>query len=81
MASNNIQPYYLNSYQLTAGEAGPLSRMPLTLVVERVIEVATEHANALNIGYARLLTHGIGWVLSRITVSYTHLTLPTILLV
>ena len=68
MASNNIQPYYLNSYQLTAGEAGPLSRMPLTLVVERVIEVATEHANALNIGYARLLTHGIGWVLSRIKV-------------
>ena len=43
-------------------------RMPLTLVTERVIEVATEHANALNIGYDALIKKNIGWVLSRLSI-------------
>lgn len=59
---------YTHSFYLTAGEAGAQSTMPLTLLVQRVIEVATEHANALNIGYATLASHGVAWVLSKISV-------------
>ena len=62
------QPQYSHSYILTAGESDAEGRMPLTLVTERVIEVATEHANALNIGYDALIKKNIGWVLSRLSI-------------
>lgn len=57
-----------HSYTLTAGESNAEGYMPLTLLVERIIEVATEHANALGIGYATLIRQNIGWVLSRLSV-------------
>lgn len=60
---------FSHCYYLTAGEAGAQSAMPLTLLVQRVIEVATEHANALGIGYDTLSCHGIAWVLSRISIA------------
>lgn len=63
---------YTHYYQLTAGEAGAESAMPLTLLLQRVIEVSTEHANALNIGYANLAEHGIAWVLSKISFDMTR---------
>lgn len=57
-----------HSYLLTAGESDAQGLMPLTLVTERVIETATEHANALSIGYADLSRKNIGWVLSRLAI-------------
>ena len=57
-----------HSYTLTAGESNAEGYMPLTLLVERIIEVATEHANSLEIGYATLIKQNIGWVLSRLSV-------------
>lgn len=42
--------------------------MPLTLLINRLIEVATLHANELGIGYATLSGHGHTWVLSRVAV-------------
>ncbi|MDE6276677.1 MAG: hypothetical protein K2M06_01055 [Muribaculaceae bacterium] len=57
-----------HSYILTAGESDAGGRMPVTLVTERVIEAATEHANALHIGYDELSKANIGWVLSRLAV-------------
>ena len=59
---------YTHSYILTAGETNAEGRMPLTLLMERVIEVATEHANALGIGYATLIKRNVGWVLSRVSI-------------
>ena len=59
---------YKHTYFLTAGECNAESRMPVTLLTARIIEVATEHANALNVGWARLKPMGIGWVLSGLTV-------------
>ncbi len=56
------------TYVLLAGDTDAQSRMPMSLIVTRAIEVATDHANALGIGYARLKEHGIGWVLTRLTV-------------
>ena len=58
---------YSHNYILTAGESSAEGRMPITLVTERVIEVATEHANALGIGYDTLIKRNIGWVLSRLS--------------
>lgn len=57
-----------HSYFLTAGECDAQGLMPVTLVAERAIEVATEHANALGIGYDALIKKGIGWVLTRLSI-------------
>lgn len=67
---------YTHTYFLTAGESDAEGRMPLTLLTERLIEVATEHANELGIGYDDLLKLGIGWVLSRLSISMNEY--PTI---
>lgn len=61
-------PEYSHEFFLTAGESNACGRMPITLIAERVIEVATEHANELNIGYKDLITKNIGWVLSRLAI-------------
>lgn len=59
---------YTHSYFLTAGECDPESRLPMPLIVSRLIEVATEHANSWGVGYARLKEDGQAWVLSRVSV-------------
>lgn len=63
-----VDNQYTHHYCLTAGEAGAEGTMPLTLVLHRAIEVATEHANILKIGYAELSEHHIAWVLSKISI-------------
>lgn len=62
-----VHTEHSHSYILTAGESNAEGRIPLTLLVERVIEVATEHANALGIGYDALIKKNVGWVLSRLS--------------
>lgn len=57
-----------HTYYLTAAECDASGRMSLTLLVERIIETATEHANILGIGYEDLKQYHIGWVLSRLSV-------------
>ncbi len=55
------------TFFLTAGESDAEGLMPPTLLASRVIEVATDHANELGIGYATLIKRNIGWVLSRLS--------------
>jgi len=59
---------YRQDFYLSAGECNPQSEMPLTLLVSRVIEVATNHANSWGVGYAKLIEDNQGWVLSRVTI-------------
>lgn len=59
---------FIQTFFLTAGECDAEGHMPLTRVAERIIEVATGHANALGIGYAALITKNLGWVLSRLSI-------------
>lgn len=59
---------HVHEYFLTAAECDAHGRMPLTLMVERIIETATEHANRLGIGFVDLKRHDIGWVLSRLSI-------------
>ena len=57
-----------NTWFLTAGETDARSLMPITLMAARAIETATEHANALGIGYTELAEHRLGWVLARLSI-------------
>lgn len=57
---------------LSAGETDASGRMPMWLLVTRVIEVATDHANILGVGYDELIRHGIGWVLTRLTIEVSR---------
>jgi len=59
---------YTRNYYLAAGECNPQAEMPLTLLLTRVIEVATDHANQWGVGYERLIADNHAWVLSRVTV-------------
>ncbi len=59
---------YSHDFFLTAGECNAHRQMPLTLLTQRVIEVATEHANILGVGYADLIKDNQAWVLSRLTI-------------
>jgi acyl-ACP thioesterase len=59
---------YTHEYFLAAGSCNASGKMPITLLTTRIIEVATEHANRLGIGYATLTKLGIGWVLSRLSI-------------
>ena len=54
-------------YLLTAAECDARGTISPALMTERIIEIATQHANLLDIGYADLSRHGIGWVLSRMS--------------
>ena len=42
--------------------------MPVWLLTERIIDVATEHANSWEVGYARLIIDNQAWVLSRVAI-------------
>jgi acyl-ACP thioesterase len=65
---NNIDSVFTNRYFLTPGECNPQQRMPLTLLINRLIEIATLHANQIGIGYAFLTLEHQTWVLSRVAV-------------
>ncbi len=67
-----ITTTYQNQYFLTAGECDAQAAMPLTLIVSRIIETATDHANSLGIGYANLISMNLGWVLSRLTIDIVN---------
>ncbi|MBR6248785.1 MAG: acyl-[Muribaculaceae bacterium] len=58
---------FSKTFYLAAGECNPQGEMPMPLLVHRVIEVATLHANSWGIGYRYLIEHNHAWVLSRIT--------------
>ena len=55
-------------YFLTAAECDARGEMPLWLIAERLIEVATCHANQLGIGYADLMPLNLAWVLTRLNI-------------
>lgn len=57
---------YTHEFFLAAGECNAESQMPLPMLVGRLIRVATEHANATNLGYERFAPEGRGWVLTKL---------------
>ena len=63
---------YTGHFYLSAGECNPQGEMPLPLLINRLIEVATMHANLWGVGFERLISENQGWVLSRVTVEMTR---------
>lgn len=63
---------YTRTYYLAAGEGTPERTMPVGLLFARCIEVATDHANMLGVGFEHLIKYGQSWVLSRMVVEMTE---------
>lgn len=63
---------FSKKYFLIPGETNAQQEMSLGLLTSRIIEIATEHANHLNIGYANMDSRNLGWVLSRLTIEMKH---------
>ena len=62
-------------FYLSAAECNAQQEMSLPLLTQKIIDVATEHANHLGIGNPDMPDPDMGWVLSRLTVemaSYPH---------
>lgn len=59
---------FTEKYFLSAGETNAEREMSLPLLVTRLIDIATLHANSLGIGNPMLKDLHAGWVLSRVTV-------------
>jgi acyl-ACP thioesterase len=66
--NNSDSTLYTNHYFLRAGECDAQGLMPLPLIVGRLIDTATDHANSLHIGYDNLNSRRMGWVLSRLLI-------------
>lgn len=63
-----MAPEFSQTFFLSAGEVNAEGEMSLTLLVSKIIDIATAHANALGIGNPSMEGLGLGWVLSRIAV-------------
>ena len=59
---------FSKTYYLSAGECNPQAELPLPLLMNRVIEIATLHANSWGVGYERLIADGHAWVLARVAI-------------
>ncbi len=68
----NLIKEFRKDFLLTGGETGPENEMPLTLLVDRIIEMATLHANHLGIGWARMIQDNQAWVLSRLSLEMSR---------
>lgn len=63
-----METVYEESYFLSAGEGNAEQEMALPLLVTKLIDIATAHANSLGIGNPSMKEINAGWVLSRLTV-------------
>lgn len=57
------------TYIVTPGLCNARKELPLPHLISDIIELATDHANKLGLGFKVMTPKGIGWVLSRLTVS------------
>lgn len=62
---------YSRSYYLSAAECNAQQEMSIPQLVQKLIDVATEHANHLGIGNPDMPSPDMGWVLSRLTIEMT----------
>lgn len=63
-----MEKTFTKEFLLTPSESNAEQSLPLTLLVNQIIELATDHANHLGIGFIMLDPRGLGWILARMTV-------------
>lgn len=67
---------YSHRYHLTAAQCNAQRELAPAQLIQQIIEVATEHADLLGVGFKDLQTAGNLWVLSRVAIDmkrYPHL--------
>lgn len=62
-----MSPIYTETCFLSAGEANPEQKLSLPILIAKLIDIATAHANSLGIGNPAMAHLKAGWVLSRVT--------------
>lgn len=62
-----MQSLLTRQYKLTAADCNAQMELPLSALVQNIIEVATDHANLLGVGYDRLVEDGNAWVLIKLS--------------
>lgn len=60
-----LQKVYTQRYHLTAAQCNGQRELSPAMLLQHIIEVATEHADALGVGFRNLAADGVLWVLSR----------------
>ena len=55
-------------YMVKPSESDAQQQLPLTLLISQMIDLATDHANFLDIGFLNLESRNLGWVLLRVSV-------------
>ena len=65
---NNQQSVHSKKVFLTAAMCNAQLELPLSSFTQMVIDIATEHANILDIGYTRMIRDNTAWVLNRVVV-------------
>lgn len=68
-----METIYSQEFFLSAGEADAEKEMAMPLLVSKLIDIATAHANSLGIGNPDMADPDLGWVLSRLTIDMTEL--------
>lgn len=63
-----MKSVYKETFFLSAGEANAEQEMSLPVLVAKLIDIATAHANSLGIGNPSMKEMNAGWVLSRLTI-------------
>lgn len=61
------KPVLEETFFLSVGEANPEQEMSIPLLISKLIDIATAHANSLDIGNPSMNDFHGGWVLSRLT--------------
>lgn len=61
-----LQVLYTHNYHLTAAQCNAQSELAPSQLVQQIIEVATEHADLLGVGFRDLQRNDNLWVLSRV---------------
>ena len=64
--TKDIITEYTHEYCLTAAQCNGQREVSPATLVQQLIDVATEHADILNIGFKRMDSHNSLWVLSRV---------------
>lgn len=64
MAENILR----RKWMVKPSECNANRELPLTMLVAQMIDIATDHANQLGIGFIELSPRNLGWVLSRLSV-------------
>lgn len=67
-----LDKIFTEKYFLSAGETNAEQEMALPLLVTKLIDIATAHANSLGIGNPFMPKPGCGWVLARLTIEMDH---------